>query len=62
MLKKPVFKCKIKTPSEQTLIFIGFINTSPEAGVQMFIKIGVLKNFANTDVNVLIDFLLKILG
>ena len=28
------------------LIFISFINTSPEVAVQMFIKIGALKNFA----------------
>ena len=28
------------------LIFIGFINTSAEAAVQMFIRIGALKNFA----------------
>ena len=28
------------------LIFIGFISTSPEAAVQMFIKIGALRNFA----------------
>ena len=28
------------------LIFISFINTSPEADVQMFIRIGALKNFA----------------
>ena len=27
------------------LIFIGFINTSLEAAVQMFIKVGALKNF-----------------
>ena len=27
-------------------IFIGFINTSPEAAIEMFIKIGTLKNFA----------------
>ena len=28
------------------LIFISFMNTSPKAAVQMFIKIGALKNFA----------------
>ena len=28
------------------LIFISFKNASPEAAVQMFIKIGALKNFA----------------
>ena len=28
------------------LVFIGFINTCPEAAVQMFIKMGALKNFA----------------
>ena len=28
------------------LIFLNFINTSPEAAIQMFIKIGALKNLA----------------
>ena len=46
MLKKPILKSIFKTPCEQMLIFISFISTSPEASIQMFIKIGALKNFA----------------
>ena len=44
MLKKPVFYCKIETPYEWFLIFLSVMNRSSR--LQMFFKIGALKNIA----------------